>query len=221
MSEHPQAEIHTRPDPLIGQQVYGINLQAPASLTSARWVEEWQEAAKAAMSTEAVFFTPLPSLHVTILPIIWVRGAYPRDPQIIWQSASSRAVAAIAAIAKRTSPFKLLAKGLRATEDAIILECDTPAELKGLRKHLEVGFAQTNLDCRVPQITHFTLARFTRAVPMTAIHPAILNCDPSRFECAVDRIALSHERVYPSLQASMIRTFDLADNQPVTAGAIK
>lgn len=221
MSELPQVEIQTRPDPLIGQQVYGINLQAPASLTSTIWVEEWQEAAQAAISTEALFFTPLRSLHVTIVPIIWVRGAYPRDPQIIWQTASLRAVTAIAAIAKSTSPFKLRAKGLRVTEDAIILECETPAELKGLRKHLELSFAQADLDCRVPQITHFTLARFTRAVPVTTIHPAVLNFDPSRFECAVDHIALSHELVYPSLQARMIQKFDLADNHPVTEGITK
>ena len=214
-------EIHTRPDPLIGQRVYGINLQAPASSIAARWVDEWQGAAKAVLSTETVFFTPLRSLHITIFPIIWVRGTYPSDPRSIWRRASSRAVAAMAAIANSTSGFALQAKVVRATEDAIILECDTPVELKGLRKNLAVSFAETGLGCRTPQITHLTLARFTRAVPLTAIRSAILNLELPRFECAIDRMTLSRELVYPSLQTRMLRTFDLTDNQAVMEGVAR
>jgi hypothetical protein len=179
-------------------------------LTSESSIEKWQDAARVAISAEGVFFTPLRSLHVTIVSIVSVRGAYPTDPQFIWQNASSRAVAAITTIAKSTPPFTLLAQGLRVTEDAIILECETPAVLHGLRKQLAASFAEEGLDCRIPTITHFTLARFTRAVPMTAIHPAVLYFDLSRFECLVDRIALSNELVYPSLQARLIQTFDLA-----------
>jgi hypothetical protein len=199
--------IRSRPDPLIGQRVYGINLQAPASLTAANWVDEWQKAAKAAFSTEAVFFTPLPSLHVTILPILWVRGTYPGEPRNIWRSASSRTKAAIAAIANGTFPFQLLAKALRATADAIILECDTPIELEALRANLAASLAQTGLCCQTPQITHLTLARFTRAVPLATIRPAILDSGLSRFECVIDRITLSRELVYPSLQTRTLRTF--------------
>jgi hypothetical protein len=201
--------IRSRPDPLIGQRVYGINLQAPASLTAANWIDEWQEAAKAVLSTETVFFTPLRSLHVTILPIVWVRGTYPDDPRNIWRNASSHAKAAIAAIANGTLPFKLLAKALRATADAIILECDTPMELKVLRTKLAASLAQTGLCCQAPRITHVTLARFTRAVPLTTIRLAMLDTELSRFECVFDRIMLSRELVYPSLQTRTLRTFPL------------
>jgi hypothetical protein len=201
--------IRSRPDPLIGQRVYGINLQAPVSLTAANWVDEWQEAAKAPLSSKAVFFTPLRSLHVTILPIVWVRGTYPGEPRNIWRRASARTKAAIAEVAKGIFPFKLLATALRLTADAIILECDTTMELKALRTKLAASLAQTDLCCRTPQITHLTLARFTRAVPLTTIRPAVLDTELSGFECVIDRITLSRELVYPSLQTRTLRTFPL------------
>lgn len=215
------SENHAKPDPLIGQRVYGINLQAPASPAAESWVAEWQDAAKAALSTGALFFTPLRSLHITIFPVVWVRGTYSADPRTIWRGASSRAVAAIAVIANSTSPFTLLAKALRATEDAIILECDTPPELKDLRMNLAASLAQTDLGCRTPQITHLTLARFTRALPLAGIGSALLKFELRRFECAIDRMTLSRELVYPSLQTRMLRTFDLTNNQAVMEGVTR
>jgi hypothetical protein len=98
---------------------------------------------------------------------------------------------------------------LRKSFREVATECETPVELKALRTKLAAGLAQTDLCCPTPQITHLTLARFKRAVPLTTIRREILDSELPRFECVIDRVMLSRELVYPSLQTRTLRTFPL------------
>lgn len=165
-------------DRLVKQPCFAINVQVlPDPIVRHRLAEIQQEVLRELALD--LFRIPSEGLHLSAFPLLWVRGIYERDPRELWDATSQDWLQGVARACNGIRPFDLRFSTLVATESAIVLVADEPAELRSVRNALEAWGRSLQVPVFRPQIVHTTLFRYRE---VAALRSVVRSLQHIRFE---------------------------------------
>lgn len=201
-------EHDTEIDGRIGQPTFAINLQANPDRASRATIAVMQDAIAAEMPA-GVFRCPPETLHLTVFPIIWSRGAHGVDVRQLWAGMSPDFTSDLKRLARASPAFDLGGASLEVMPAAIILRFECSPVLEVLRDRISTMRRPTGVARRRPNLAHISLFRFETTMPLSPVAEAVAAHTPPRFCWTVDRLVLSREEIYPSLQTAILARFNL------------
>ena len=204
----PLSEQCTEIDRQIGQAVFAVNLQAKPDAACQETLATIQDAIAGRMPA-GVYRCPPEALHLTVLPIVWVRGDYGLDIRARWADVADEAVEDLNRTARAAPAFELAGARLEVSRAAIFLRFESPPALEALRDGLlAIGRIGPFIRHR-PNIVHVTLFRFEAAMPLAPLAETVAAVELPDLRWKVDRLVLCNEEQYPSLRYNILATFDL------------
>ncbi|MBE9557911.1 MAG: 2'-5' RNA ligase family protein [Proteobacteria bacterium] len=198
----------TEADGRLGQPVFAVNLQANPGGASRAAIVAIQDAVAAEMSA-GVFRTPPETLHLTVFPIVWARGDQGVDIRRTWAGISADFTRDLKRMADASPAFELRGARLDVMPAAIILRFEPSPALEALRERISAMRQPGGLATRRPNLAHMTLFRFETAMPLSPLAEAAAAQAFPEPRWTVDRLVLSREKTYPSLQTAILAEFDL------------
>jgi len=197
-------------DPLLEQPCFAVNVQIVPSRIIRDRVAEIQEQVLRAVALD-LFRIPLESLHVSVFPLLWARGTYSRDPRELWDALSREWLQGVARACDGISPFELRFSALVATDLAVILVADEPAELRSVRDALQASGSSLGIRVSRPRIVHMTLFRYRAVVSLREVTRSLqpISFEPVRW--TVEGVSVRRENVYPSLAWTELVTISFRD----------
>ena len=197
--------------PLLGQVCLAYQIQARPHSTSLSALSRFQDQLETGFA-EAMFRIPVASLHLTILPLIDVveDPPLPRPAGDLWRTHEKAWIHAIDLACATVLGFPLRPIELRYTSHAVILLAHSPNPIEDLRQQLAENCGLPHRRVRVPTITHVTLFRYLR--PGLGVERHRTDALPDGI--FVNEVRLVRENVYPSLDVTVIRNWQLSGNYP-------
>lgn len=205
-------------DPLLGQACLAYQLQARPHSTSLSALSTLQDQLETGFA-EALFRIPAASLHLTILPLIDAveEPPLPAPAGDLWRTHERTWMHAIDLACAIVPGFLLRPTEILYTSRAVILLARSPNPIEALRQQLAENCRLPHRCVRVPTITHVTLFRYLR--PDLVVERSRTDTLPDGI--FVDEVRLVQENIYPSLDVTVIRSWQLPGTTPVTRAAIK
>jgi hypothetical protein len=218
---HPTRPTFSRPpygeiDRLLGRNVFAVNLQAVPDPIMRACFMQMQDMVQASVPS-GLFRCPSAALHLTIFPIISVRGQCEEDARRLWADIAAATLPRLNQIALSTAPIVLREGRLSAKPAAIIFEFVKSVELDTFRHKIHQAIRHSNDNIQYPTIAHVTLFRFERKIPLAPIARVVDNIIPNLHPWEIDELVLRQEDVYPSLKTSVISTFRLTTSTQADA----
>ncbi|MFO0020423.1 MAG: 2'-5' RNA ligase family protein, partial [Alphaproteobacteria bacterium] len=195
----------TRPPggrPSVGAHVFALQLQAlpgPDALSGLLQAQRVYPAQKTG-------WRPLPaeSLHLTVQPIL--DPVEIRQAQVIQPGAAMSMLAGLGPICSESPAFEIVLDRVTRLRSAIVALGETPAPLAALRRRLVHELIGLRLPVRTLEIAHVTLFRCDLGEgPAPAAPPSM----PIKVRMRVGALRLIEEKVFPSLEVEILRTFEL------------
>ena len=199
----------TQIDSRIGLPVFGVSLIALPPARVRHRLSEIQDLIEAAAPQDCLYRCPAATLHLSVFHFVWTRRPQGAGGQAEWEKGKAGILAAIAAMTSSMRPFTLGRGTVQVGDAAIFLKFDASPAIERLRDAL-AGIATPSCASR-PAIQHVSLFRYRRNVPVQTVQEACAGLPPFG-DWEVDALQLAHEKVYPSMDFSLIDEFALGSN---------
>jgi hypothetical protein len=204
----PPARLHPVPEHLWGQPAAAWHVQPHLDPGTQAALHGLQERV-ARLWPARLLRAPASALHLTIYPLVPVRGAFDRDAY--WDAIADRAVNLLGGLCAAAGPFRLRFERVQAAPAAIIAVArDGSGLIDRIRQAIAErlppppGLAPMRYD-----LIHSTLARHAAPDPIPAAAVAAVEALPVAIEASVARLKIVRETVYPCLVMEELRTLPL------------
>ena len=127
----------------------------------------------------------------------------------LWADISPIVIRSLEDIVAASPSFDLTDARIETLSAAIILRFAPSPVLESLRDKIMKIESLDKVIAYRPNLTHITLFRFERAIPLGPLADAVSAIDPPELCWTVDRLVLQQENVYPSLQSTALAAFIL------------
>jgi hypothetical protein len=206
----PPACLHPVPEDLWGRPALALHVQPH--------LEPAAQAALHALQGEVALRwparlhrAPAAALHLTIYPLVPVRGAFDRDAY--WAEIAAPTIELLRGLCAASGPFRLRFERVRVAPAAIIA---VARDGSGLIERIRPAVAETlppppGLAPMRYDLIHSTLARYAAPDPIPGAAVAALEALPVAVEAPVARLKIVRETVYPCLAMQELASFPLAD----------
>jgi hypothetical protein len=200
----------THVDSQVGLPTFAINLIArPGPLVHEKF-SAIQDALSLAVPKGVLYRCPPSSLHLSVFQFVWARRIKESAAdESVWSDHQNHIVERLNAVACLADAFVLDRPCILAGASAVILRFDPSPMLEALRDDISAITALSRLSINRPTIQHVSIFRYEQEV---ALHPIQQACDNLQLrdpDWAIDQLDLVREKVYPSLDLDVIRTFRL------------
>lgn len=196
-------------DDLCGKPCLGYKIQVGVPEEAARRFGAIQEALRAGLPGP-LYLCPPRSLHVSIFTLISARSTH-AGKEAQWQSFAASSIADLEELCCGEPCIDLVFDRLRVTPSAVIaLAGGRSAAIDAIRRHFTEVLHEAGLDAPSYDLTHVTLARFTREFTLPDETVATVAALPVSIDARVGAVDLVRELVYPALECDVIATVRLA-----------
>jgi CheY-like chemotaxis protein len=204
----PSSQAHM--DSQVGLPTFGINLIArPRPLVSEKF-SAIQDALSLAIPKGVLYRCPLSSLHLSVFQFVWARRIRESAAdESVWSGYQNHIVERLNAVASSTDAFAVGRPRILAGESAVILRFDPSPVLEALRDDISSIAGLGGLSTNRPTIQHVSIFRYDQEVAVNPIQQACNNVHIPHLVWTIDQLELVREKVYPSLELDVIRTFRL------------
>jgi hypothetical protein len=206
----PPACLHPVPEDLWGQPALALHVQPH--------LEPAAQAALHALQGEVALRwparlhrAPAAALHLTIYPLVPVRGTFDRDAY--WAAIAAPALELLRGLCAAAGPFRLRFERVQVAPAAIIA---VARDGSGLIERIRRAVAETlppppGLAPMRYDLIHSTLARYAAPDPIPGAAIAALEALPVAVDAPVARLKIVRETVYPCLAMQELASFPLAE----------
>jgi hypothetical protein len=143
---------------------------------------------------------PATSLHMTVVTLVNAAAKFGIPNEEVWQRNGERWKEIVERLIDETPPFDLHFHEVAASEAAVFVKAEEPAELRRLRLAISqaIGFEWRPTP---PRIAHITLFRFFAEEPVPAVK---FDAGSLPTEVRVGSLTLLEERVYPNVEVTIL-----------------
>ncbi|MBX5160281.1 hypothetical protein HJB82_31460 [Rhizobium sp. NZLR10] len=144
---------------------------------------------------------PATSLHMTVVTLVNAAAQFSIPNDEVWKRNGESWTEIVERLVEETPPFDIHFHEVAASQAAVFVKAEEPAELRRLRSAISqaIGFEQWRPT--PPRIAHITLFRFFAEEPVPAV-----NFDAGSLpkEMRVGSVTLLEERVYPNVEINIL-----------------
>jgi hypothetical protein len=143
-------------------------------------------------------------LHVSVLWILATKSDYGSPKTEIWAQIGRRCYGALRTAAEAVEPFTVTFSELVVTDTAVIAVGEDGGAMSKLRCLLAASMPIPDATRNMADIVHITLLRYARRFDPR--HQLVDAAEACCFEVVtlVDRLAIVHETIYPSLETRVL-----------------
>nr|WP_245355582.1 2'-5' RNA ligase family protein [Rhizobium leguminosarum] len=144
---------------------------------------------------------PATSLHMTVVTLVNAATQFSIPNNEVWKRNGERWKEIVERQVEETPPFDIHFHEVAASEAAVFVKAEEPAELRRLRSAISqaIGFEQWRPT--PPNIAHITLFRFFAEEPVPAIS-FDAGCLPMGLRAG--SLTLLEERIYPNVETNIV-----------------
>lgn len=211
MSSTAQAmpDVKAVSDPQIGQPTFAINFIARPDGPFRQALAQMQRGLAAELPA-GVFTCPLDSLHLTVVPIIWARGAYDFDVRGWWDANEGRAIKELSGLVQQAEAFTLTFRGFDVLPSAIVARFEPHTVLNAMRDQIHHTSMFSDMLVEKIGFTHITVFRFETEVLLSDVTDVVQRRAAHETTWTIDHLTVCLEEIYPSLRCTDIAEFGLA-----------
>ncbi len=202
-----QGNENTVPNTDIGRHVTGYMVNAVFDDTSKQIISNIQTALGEKLG-DSLWITPTNSLHITLLDWIAPLVDYGMDKTKLFQEHFNDYDTALQNALRDTGPVSLQFDTIKATPGAIIITASNNTLLDSIRRRILDQISLIEGTKQPPQITHSTIARYRRAIPLEQA-TELIESHEINFTCNIDRFRLIHEEIAPQLQYELLKEYPI------------
>lgn len=198
---------NTIPNSDIGRRVAGYMVNAVFDDTSKQTISHIQTLLGEKLG-DSLWLTPIDSLHITLLDWIAPLVDYGTDKTKLFQEHFDTYDTALKNALRATGPISLRFDTIKATPGAIIVTASDTTHFASIRQHVLEEVSLIEGTKQPPQITHSTIARYTRAIPLEQV-TRLTEEHRVNFTCDIDHFRLIHEKVAPQLEYELLKEYSV------------
>ncbi|EJT03368.1 2'-5' RNA ligase family protein [Rhizobium sp. CCGE 510] len=144
---------------------------------------------------------PVTSLHMTIATLIDAAAQFSIPNDEVWSRNGERWKEIVERLVGETPPFDIHFHEVAASEAAVFVKAEEPAELRRLRSAISQAICFEQWRPSPPDIAHITLFRFLAEEPAPAVS---FEAGRQPIGVRAGSLTLLEERVYPSVELNII-----------------
>ncbi|MBX5168104.1 MULTISPECIES: 2'-5' RNA ligase family protein [unclassified Rhizobium] len=192
--------IHTKIDTLWFKRCCAFHLQFLPDRETRSKLCDLQDSIKRD-SAAPLSRVPATSLHMTVVTLVNAAAQFSIPNDEVWKRNGESWTEIVERLVEETPPFDIHFHEVAASQAAVFVKAEEPAELRRLRSAISqaIGFEQWRPT--PPRIAHITLFRFFAEEPVPAV-----NFDAGSLpkEMRVGSVTLLEERVYPNVEINIL-----------------
>lgn len=190
-------------DALWNQPCVGYNVQYRLAASDAGLLAKIQQELLGFEPTSLVVCPPS-TLHISVAWILGTKTDYGRPKTEIWEQIDRRCYDGLRAAAEATEPFTVAFSALVVTDTAVIAVGEDAGAMSKLRGLIAASMPIPDATRNRSEIVHVTLLRYARRFDPR--HRLVDAAEARRFRVVtlVDRVAIVHETIYPSLETRVL-----------------
>ncbi|EJC82847.1 hypothetical protein Rleg4DRAFT_4577 [Rhizobium leguminosarum bv. trifolii WSM2297] len=144
---------------------------------------------------------PATSLHMTVVTLVNAAAQFSIPKEEVWKRNGERWKEIVERLIDETPPFDLHFHEVAASEAAIFVKAEEPAELRRLRFAISQAICFEQWRPTPPRIAHMTLFRFFAEEPVPAVSFDV-GCLPIGVRAG--SLTLLEERAYPNVEINIL-----------------
>lgn len=190
-----------------GKVVIGYVLNIPLSSEDQQKISDFQQELQNKFG-ENVWPVPSESLHITLMDWLSPLVDYNQGKDKLFLEILLEYETVLESILKNTQSFKINFSSIEVREGAIFMKGQDQGQFESIRNQFIEKITLLPGTKQPPKIIHFTLARFTKEVPLEPIQEFVKNLNLS-LEEEVGSLRLIRERATPMLEFEVIKNYPL------------
>lgn len=190
-----------------GKVVIGYVLNIPLSSENQQKIVAFQQELRNKFN-EGIWAVPSASLHITLMDWLAPLVDYTKDKDELFEELLPEYEKVLENILKNTRSFKISFSEVEVGEGAIFMKGQDQGQVDTIRNQFIEKIALLPGTKQPPKIIHFTLARFTKELPLEPIGEFVKDYS-LLLEQEVDSFRLVRESVTPMLQFEIIKEYFL------------
>jgi len=202
------ARNEVRLSPLWARSCRAYNVQIELDPRTRSSLEKIQQALKQA--EPSLLVCPRKTLHVSLAWLLAVHVSYPVPKDSLWERHGEEWTTELNRIAAESTAFRINYEQVVATDSAVIALAEPAEPVNRIRGMIRERLPLPSETRNEARLVHTTLFRYRGALSEPETFLAVLKDASAEATAEVDKLVVSKELVYPSLEAEVLARLPLA-----------